>query len=103
MAGVISRLVHMENVNFIIGGDGPKRNLLEEVREKSNIQHRVTLLGALEHAKVRRLPSKKKKLFGKFNKNIYIFEKKCQSGLRMMLDCPLIWNLSFVILGNIIK
>lgn len=56
MAGVISKMAkmaNMNNVNFIIGGDGPKRTLLEEVREKNNIQDKVTLLGALEHSKVR--------------------------------------------------
>lgn len=52
MAGVISRLADMKNVNFIIGGDGPKRTLLEEIREKQNIQDRVTLLGSLDHSKV---------------------------------------------------
>lgn len=52
IAGVISRLRHFPNVHFIIGGDGPKRGLLEEVREKSNMQNRVTMLGPLEHAKV---------------------------------------------------
>lgn len=52
MAGVISKLANMKNVNFIIAGDGPKRTLLEEVREKHYIQDRVTLLGALEHSKV---------------------------------------------------
>lgn len=52
MAGVISRLAQMKNVNFIIGGDGPKRTLLEEIREKQNIQDRVTFLGPLDHSKV---------------------------------------------------
>lgn len=52
MAGVISKLVNMKNVNFLIGGDGPKRSLLEEIREKNNMQDRVTLLGPLEHSKV---------------------------------------------------
>lgn len=52
MAGVISRLANMKNVNFVIAGDGPKRTLLEEVREKHYIQDRVTLIGALEHSKV---------------------------------------------------
>lgn len=53
LAGVISNLRHMENINFIIGGDGPKRGLLEEIREKANMQDRVTFLGGLEHSKVR--------------------------------------------------
>lgn len=52
IAGVIYRLRNYPNLHFIIGGDGPKRGLLEEVRERSNMQDRVTLLGALEHAKV---------------------------------------------------
>lgn len=52
MAGVISRLANLKYVNFIIAGDGPKRTLLEEVREKYNIQDRVKLLGPLEHSKV---------------------------------------------------
>lgn len=41
-----------KNVNFLIAGDGPKRGLLEEVREHG-LQDRVTLLGSLEHAQVR--------------------------------------------------
>lgn len=52
MAGVISKLAERRDVHFLIAGDGPKRSLLEEVREKYNIQDRVTLLGALEHSKV---------------------------------------------------
>lgn len=52
MAGVIAKLVNMKNIHFIIGGDGPKRSLLEEIREKKNMQNRVTLLGPLEHSKV---------------------------------------------------
>ena len=32
---------------------GPKRVLLEEVREKYCLQHRVTMLGALHHSLVR--------------------------------------------------
>lgn len=42
----------MKNVNFIIGGDGPKRAILEEMREKNNMQDRVRLLGALTHSEV---------------------------------------------------
>jgi glycosyltransferase involved in cell wall biosynthesis len=34
------------------GGDGPKRILLEEVREKHQLHDRVTLLGAVDHANV---------------------------------------------------
>lgn len=56
LAGVITRLCaipEFNDVNFLIGGDGPKRVLLEEIREKRNIQERITLLGGLEHADVR--------------------------------------------------
>ncbi|XP_031563724.1 N-acetylglucosaminyl-phosphatidylinositol biosynthetic protein-like [Actinia tenebrosa] len=41
------------DVNFIIGGDGPKRVLLEETREQYQLDNRVELLGTLEHDKVR--------------------------------------------------
>ena len=37
----------------ILGGDGPKRILLEEVREKHELHDRVIMLGMLEHRKVR--------------------------------------------------
>ncbi|XP_023708653.1 N-acetylglucosaminyl-phosphatidylinositol biosynthetic protein [Cryptotermes secundus] len=67
---VISRLVYRKGVDlmaqviaeicprypqlqFLIGGDGPKRWLLEEVRERGGLQDRVTLLGSLEHSQVR--------------------------------------------------
>lgn len=56
LAGVITRICALpeyDDVSFLIGGDGPKRVLLEEVREKRNIQERITLLGGLEHADVR--------------------------------------------------
>lgn len=42
-----------EEVQFLIAGDGPKRSLLEEIREKQGLQDRVVLLGGLEHAQVR--------------------------------------------------
>ncbi|GAB9476539.1 Phosphatidylinositol n-acetylglucosaminyltransferase gpi3 subunit [Globisporangium polare] len=41
------------HVNFIIGGDGPKRLLLEEMREKHRLHDRVLLYGAVPHSKVR--------------------------------------------------
>lgn len=40
-------------VNFLIGGDGAKRLLLEEMREKYRLHDRVTLYGAVPHAHVR--------------------------------------------------
>ncbi|XP_050531687.1 phosphatidylinositol N-acetylglucosaminyltransferase subunit A [Daktulosphaira vitifoliae] len=39
-------------VQFLIGGDGPKRDLLEDVRTNLNITSQVTLLGSLEHSQV---------------------------------------------------
>ncbi|EDW60172.1 phosphatidylinositol N-acetylglucosaminyltransferase subunit A [Drosophila virilis] len=53
LAGVIPRFKNTPNVKFIIVGDGPKRDLLEEIREKTNMQDRVEILGAVEHAQVR--------------------------------------------------
>lgn len=39
-------------VRFIVGGDGPKRVRLEEMREKHSLQERVEMLGAVPHAQV---------------------------------------------------
>uniref|UniRef100_A0A7S2DRR2 Phosphatidylinositol N-acetylglucosaminyltransferase n=1 Tax=Octactis speculum TaxID=3111310 RepID=A0A7S2DRR2_9STRA len=41
------------NVHFIIGGDGPKKLLLEEMREKYQLDDRVELLGAVPYSQVR--------------------------------------------------
>lgn len=41
------------NVHFIIGGDGPKKVGLEEMREKHQLHDRVELLGSVSHADVR--------------------------------------------------
>ncbi|KAL5965046.1 Phosphatidylinositol N-acetylglucosaminyltransferase subunit A, partial [Taenia solium] len=41
------------NLRFIIGGDGPKRLALEEMRERHNLHFRVEMLGALPNHKVR--------------------------------------------------
>lgn len=40
------------SVHFIIGGDGPKRIELEEMRERYSLQERVELLGSIPHAAV---------------------------------------------------
>lgn len=53
LAGIIPHFKERRNVNFIIAGDGPKRELLEEIREKNNMQDRIQMLGALEHSDVR--------------------------------------------------
>ncbi|KYR01220.1 GlcNAc transferase [Tieghemostelium lacteum] len=39
--------------HFIIGGDGPKRVELEEMREKHQLHDRVELLGSVKHSNVR--------------------------------------------------
>nr|CAG4634752.1 EOG090X0515 [Alona affinis] len=39
-------------VHFLIGGDGPKRLVLEQVREREGLHDRVSLLGALEQSQV---------------------------------------------------
>lgn len=41
------------HVHFIIGGDGEKRLLLDEMRERYQLHDRVELLGSIPHAKVR--------------------------------------------------
>ncbi|CAI9533552.1 unnamed protein product, partial [Staurois parvus] len=41
------------DLHFLIGGEGPKRIILEEVRERYQLHDRVRLLGALEHRQVR--------------------------------------------------
>ena len=40
-------------LHFIIGGDGPKKLLLEEMRERYQLHDRVELLGVVPHHKVR--------------------------------------------------
>lgn len=40
-------------VRFVVGGDGNKRLLLEEMREKHQLHDRVELLGGVPHARVR--------------------------------------------------
>nr|SVE83043.1 EOG090X0515 [Daphnia magna] len=54
----LSRLVYrkgidlLASVHFLIGGDGPKRIVLEQVREKEALHERVSLLGALDQSEV---------------------------------------------------
>lgn len=42
-------------VHFVIGGDGPKKVDLEEMREKHQLHDRVELLGAVKHSDVRQV------------------------------------------------
>ncbi|XP_074550966.1 phosphatidylinositol N-acetylglucosaminyltransferase subunit A [Halichoeres trimaculatus] len=54
LGGIIPELcLKHPDVHFLIGGEGPKRIVLEEVREKYQLHDRVRLLGALEHKDVR--------------------------------------------------
>ncbi|XP_021101017.1 phosphatidylinositol N-acetylglucosaminyltransferase subunit A isoform X2 [Heterocephalus glaber] len=54
LCGIIPELCQKyQNLNFIIGGEGPKRIILEEVRERYQLHDRVHLLGALQHKDVR--------------------------------------------------
>lgn len=41
------------DVNFVIAGDGPKRVLIEQCRERHGLQERVRLLGTVPHTQVR--------------------------------------------------
>ncbi|XP_078513829.1 phosphatidylinositol N-acetylglucosaminyltransferase subunit A [Lissotriton helveticus] len=53
LSGIIPVLCHKyPDLNFLIGGEGPKRIVLEEVRERYQLHDRVRLLGALEHKDV---------------------------------------------------
>lgn len=53
MAQVMADIcVRYPNVSFLIGGDGPKLWLLQEIREQFGLHDRVTLLGALKHSEV---------------------------------------------------
>jgi glycosyltransferase involved in cell wall biosynthesis len=42
----------LNQVHFLIGGDGPKRLVLEQVREREGLHERVSLLGALDQSEV---------------------------------------------------
>nr|KAG5685687.1 hypothetical protein BaRGS_027197 [Batillaria attramentaria] len=54
LAGVIPVITaQYPEVCFLIGGDGPKRVLLEEVREQHELHDRVTFIGSLNHSEVR--------------------------------------------------
>ncbi|KAK7093755.1 phosphatidylinositol N-acetylglucosaminyltransferase subunit A-like [Littorina saxatilis] len=54
LAGIIPVIAaKYPQVNFLIGGDGPKRVLLEEVREQHELHDRVTFIGSLNHSQVR--------------------------------------------------
>ncbi|CAN7988359.1 unnamed protein product [Ixodes pacificus] len=54
MAGVIPVICSRHpNVQFIIAGDGPKRLVIEEVRERHRLQERILMLGAVDHVSVR--------------------------------------------------
>lgn len=56
MTGVIADMCpRYPKLRFLIGGDGPKMWLLQEVRERKGLQHCVTLLGSLKHSQVRNI------------------------------------------------
>ncbi|KAJ7417839.1 hypothetical protein WISP_62396 [Willisornis vidua] len=54
LSGIIPELCQKyPELHFLVGGEGPKRIVLEEVRERYQLHDRVRLLGALEHQDVR--------------------------------------------------
>jgi phosphatidylinositol glycan class A protein len=54
LVDVIPEIVRKHpNAYFIIGGDGPKKILLEEMRDKYNLGNRIELLGGVPHNNVR--------------------------------------------------
>ena len=60
LVGLIPIICHrFENVDIIIGGDGPKRLQLEEMMEYySYLKHRITLMGSIPHQQVSNLYQK---------------------------------------------
>ncbi|KAI7864557.1 GlcNAc transferase [Spinellus fusiger] len=56
LVAVIPRICSMyHNVRFLIGGDGPKRIDLEQMRENHLLHDRVELLGPIKHHEVRNI------------------------------------------------
>ncbi|XP_032832101.2 phosphatidylinositol N-acetylglucosaminyltransferase subunit A isoform X2 [Petromyzon marinus] len=54
LAGIIPELTALHpDLHFLVGGEGPKRLVLEELREHYRLHDRVQLLGALKHGQVR--------------------------------------------------
>ncbi|TRZ26457.1 hypothetical protein HGM15179_000614 [Zosterops borbonicus] len=54
LSGIIPELCQKyPELHFLVGGEGPKRIVLEEVRERYQLHDRVRLLGGLEHQDVR--------------------------------------------------
>ena len=58
MAEILPRLCSKRfkggiTVDFIIGGDGPKRIVIEEMIEKYSLQSRVQMLGELVQSDIR--------------------------------------------------
>ncbi|KAJ8321018.1 hypothetical protein KUTeg_002605 [Tegillarca granosa] len=54
LASIIPQICQKhKDVQFIIGGDGPKRIILEEVREQYQLHDRVQLIGMVKHSDVR--------------------------------------------------
>lgn len=54
LVGIVPNVCRaVDNVDFIIAGDGNKLLQLQEMVERENIQHRVEFLGAVQHAQVR--------------------------------------------------
>lgn len=50
---IINMCTQYDDVNFVIAGDGPKRVLIEQCRERYQLQERVQLLGLVPHTAVR--------------------------------------------------
>jgi len=54
LVGIIPAICHMHpHVDFIIGGDGPKKLILDQMVERERLQDRVEFLGSVPHVKVR--------------------------------------------------
>lgn len=54
LVGIIPKIcAKFPHVDFLVGGDGAKKLVLEEMVERERLQERVTFLGSVPHAQVR--------------------------------------------------
>lgn len=53
--GVVRLVVHKVSACALVGGDGDKRILIEEIREQHGLHNRVQLLGLVKHENVRQV------------------------------------------------
>jgi len=84
LVAVVPRICRKySKVRFVIGGDGPKRIDLEQMREKNLLHDRVELLGSVKAHEVRNVRKRDNTLWQKGEKTIILFL------LTLPFFCPL--------------